>query len=179
MGFLRKLFGKVGSELPAYVQDHQIPARRLIHGFLALYTGDDGDPRHTLDEEANQEHLKENWGCAGPDDLVELMDTYEGEGEYNLAFDLVRAIKLARHGAGAGWISDTESWERCFRCGERLKEGYQRWEDVYADCQKGREQWWRESQERPIPPDQIQHYADRFVEAKKLIFSQMPLNQRG
>jgi hypothetical protein len=177
MGLFKSLFGKSGSKLPAYLRDHQLPERRLVHGFLALYTGDDGDPRHSMDQEANRRHLEETWGCEHPGDLIDLMNRYETEGECNLAFDLVRVIKLARNGAGAAWISDEESWQRCYRSAQRLRGRYRRWEDVYLDCQAGRQQWWLQSQEQPVPPDQVQYYAARYAEANKLIFATLPLDR--
>jgi hypothetical protein len=175
--FLDEFFGrKPGSTLPAYREDHRVPERRLVHAFLALYTGNDGDPKHTMSQQANIDHLQQGWTTPDAAELVKLMDRYEVRGECNTAFDLIRAIKLARHGAGAGWISDDESWQRCYRCAARLKQKYQRWEDVYVDFQAGRVDWYK-GVGKPIPPDAYQYYAQRYAEANVLVLSQLPLNR--
>jgi len=176
MGFWSALFGsKAGSDLPAYREDHRIPERRLVHGFLAFYTGNDGDPRHTMDRQSNIKHLQENWSTPDAQELVELMDRYEVKGECNDAFDLIRTIKLARHGAGAGWLSDDESWQRCYRCALRLKDKYRRWEDVYADFTAGRVDWYR-GIGKAIPAGAEDYYARCFAAGQQLIFAQLPLN---
>jgi hypothetical protein len=178
MGFFDGLLGrkarKVGSTLPAYGEDHRVPERRLVHGFLAFYTGNDGDPRHTLSQQANIDVLQNTWSDT-PAELVQLMDHYEVRGECNPAFDLIRAIRIARHGAGAGWISDDESWQRCYRCAARLKEKYPRWEDVYVDFQAGRAAWYKGRSE-PRPAGDYEYFAQRYAEGSVLIFSRLALN---
>jgi hypothetical protein len=175
MGFFDGLFGKkVGSDLRAYREDHRIPERRLVHGFLAFYTGNDGDPRHTMSQQANIDLLQNTW-ADDPAQLVKLMDRYELKGEVNTAFDLIRAIRVARHGAGAGWISDDESWQRCYRCVELLKQKYPRWEDVYVDFQEGRAAW-HERTRQPRPVGDYEYFAKRYAEGNALIFSRLPLN---
>jgi hypothetical protein len=176
MGFLDAIFGqKPGTSLPGYKRDHEIPERRLVHGFLALYTGNGGDPFHTMDRQANVDHLQKGWDLSGPAKLRELMDGYE-EGECTPAFDLARVIKLARHGAGALWVTEDESWQRCIRCAQRLKQRYPTWQAVYDDFQAGRVQWYREVAETPLPEKDVQFYAKCYSVGQDLIYSKMPLN---
>jgi hypothetical protein len=177
MGLLDALFGrKAGSRLPAYKEDAANPARRLVHGFLAFYTGDDGDPRHTLDQQGNLDYLRQAWDVGDAAELNAVMDRYESQQECNEAFDLIRVIRLARHGAGAGLLTDEESWPRAIRCAQRLKRRYATWEDVYADFQAGREQWWRQCARKQPPPEEYKEYAQLYSLGRALIFSKMPLN---
>jgi hypothetical protein len=176
MGFLDAIFGqKTGTSLAGFKRDHEIPERRLVHGFLMLYTGSGGDPFHTMTRQENVDHLQKNWDLSGPAELVSLIDDYE-RGECTPAFDLARVIKLARHGAGALWITEEESWQRCIRCARQLKQRFPTWRAVYEDYTAGRVQWYREVAGKPLPVGDAKHYEQCYAEGEKLIYSKLPLN---
>ena len=176
MEFLSAIFGrKLGTDLPGYRRDHKDPDRKLVHGVLMLYTGTGGDPFHSMGRAAYENHLRTNWGPPTAERLVRLMDRFE-VGECTLAFDLARVIKLARHGAGAGWLGVDASWERCIRCASRLKAHYPSWRALYEDKQAGRVQWHRDVVHTPLPQSDVDYYASLYEEGVQLLYARMPLN---
>jgi hypothetical protein len=78
---------------PRYRADHADPMRRWVHGILALYRGDVGDPAYWDVDCAHRQAAA--WGVNGPAELHGLLSRYQ-QGEIDPAFDLVRIIWLAR-----------------------------------------------------------------------------------
>jgi hypothetical protein len=58
-----------------------------------------------------------------------------------LAWDLVRYVSLCRWGYLAGYISDTEAWDRIMPAALRLQQTFASWQDMQTDFLIGREFW--------------------------------------
>jgi Protein of unknown function (DUF1266) len=58
-----------------------------------------------------------------------------------LAWDLVRYIALCRWGYLAGYLSETEAWDRIMPAARRLQQTFSSWRDLQDDFLIGREFW--------------------------------------
>src|SRR5690606_27175766 len=110
-----------------------------VHGVLAVYRGDAGDPAYWDRECALMQ--AQGWSMEGPADLQELLDRYH-HGEINLAFDKARLIWLARVGQGAGWLAEGTSWQWCEAGAQALRAYYPDWASFRAELEQGRAAWY-------------------------------------
>jgi hypothetical protein len=58
-----------------------------------------------------------------------------------LAWDLVRYISLCRWGYHAGFLSETEAWDRILAAALRLQQTFDSWQDLQSNYLIGREYW--------------------------------------
>jgi hypothetical protein len=58
-----------------------------------------------------------------------------------LAWDLMRYIALCRWGYLAGYLSETEAWDRIMPAALRLQQTFASWQDLQSDFLIGREYW--------------------------------------
>jgi hypothetical protein len=148
---------------PRYLADRSDPLRHWVHGVLAVYRGDAGDPAYW--DEACAQRQAGGWSIEKPDDLYKLLERYR-TGEINTAFDKARIIWLARLAQGLGWLNEQQSWEWCRLAADALRHEYPSWPDFAQELQAGRAQWYGGE----IPPEQVasSHEDYRFASTSVL-----------
>jgi hypothetical protein len=148
---------------PLYLQDRRDPLRHWVHGVMAVYRGNAGDPAYWDTACANRQ--ASGWGLEKPDDLYELLQRYR-DGETNIAFDKARLIWLARLGQGLGWLDEHQSWEWCRMGADSLRQTYPSWAAFAQEVQSGRADWY----DGNVPPEERSraHEDYRFATANIL-----------
>jgi hypothetical protein len=124
---------------PRYLADRRDPLRAWIHGVLAVYRGDVGDPGYW--DQPCAERQANGWGMKTPADMHGMLARYR-DGEINTAFDKVRIIWLARLGQALGWLTEAQSWEWCRLAAGALQQQYASWQLLYEDIDQGRIRWY-------------------------------------
>ena len=152
---------------PRYQADRADPRRRWVHGVLAVYRGDAGDPAY-WDRECALAQARA-WGCEQPQDLHELIDRYH-RGEINLAFDKARLIWLARVAQGTGWLGEGHSWQWCESAAAALRAEYPDWSSFRADMEQGRAAWY----DGAVPPEQVAQAGANWGFAQAQVLAQLP-----
>ena len=83
--------------------------------------------------------LQSDWGINKQPDLERLVDQLE-QGEDG-AWDLVRAMLLARSAMAVGWWTADKSWQRCYWLGKALQNRYPDWQSMTDDLLRSRQVW--------------------------------------
>jgi Protein of unknown function (DUF1266) len=148
---------------PRYLADRNDPMRYWVHGVMAVYRGDAGDPAY-WDADCAQRQAS-GWGLEKPQDLWELIERYR-DGEINAAFDKARLIWLARLGQGLGWLTEQQSWDWCRAAADELRRQYPSWPDFTRELLEGRASWYGGQ----MPPAELEqsNEAYRFASANVL-----------
>jgi hypothetical protein len=121
------------------------PLRRWVQT-AALIVMRNCDYGHLSRSEAR--HMLEHWWAIhGPTELQRQLDELAESGRPDNAWDLLRFIVVARMGAGAGFLSQQESWQRIRPVAERLQRAYDDWEGLGRAYVLARRQW------RQLPTD--------------------------
>jgi len=143
---------------PRYLADRQDPLRHWVHGVMAVYRGDAGDPAYW--DAACATRQSRGWGLEKPEDLYELLERYR-DGEINAAFDKARLIWLARLGQALGWLNEQQSWEWCRLAADQLRRQYPDWTLFAQELQDGRARWY----DGQVPAEELarSHEAYRFA----------------
>jgi hypothetical protein len=162
-----------GVDDPRYVADHRIPLRAWAHGVLSIYVGRCADPG-LHGTEYSQGVLQNGWSLKGPDDLRRLIGNYE-RGEIGLAFDKARIVRLARHGWGAGWLSEDECWQRIAAAQEAIRQRYGDWESFITDFRQERQRWWTDVAGNAMPDGDRQAMERCFEEARTQVLYTTPM----
>ena len=155
---------------PRYQADSQVPLRRFAHAVLALTLGDSGDPGHDP-EPTNRDHLARTWGAPTREALMAELHRCS-QGSINVAHDKLRLVRLARHGCGAGFLSEQESWDWVAHGCQALRAVYPSWEAVISDYRAGKQQWFREQ----VPPAEAQHTDWAIDRARHLVLPHVPFD---
>jgi hypothetical protein len=114
---------------------------RWARGAYGLLTG--GDDFGRLGREEAQGLLEAPWGIEDAAQLRDAVAGLERTESGNEAWDLVRAIVLARLGAAAGYLDEQESWEIVARAAARLQGSYGSWAALGEAYAEGRSAWLR------------------------------------
>lgn len=151
---------------PHYLADRRDPLRHWVHGVLAVYRGDAGDPAYWDGACANRQ--AGGWGLEKPEDLYELLERYR-DGEINVAFDKARIIWLARLGQGLGWLNEQQSWEWCRFAADGLRNQYPGWTEFAQDLHAGRASWY----DGNVPPAELASSHDAYRFATSTVLPQL------
>jgi hypothetical protein len=106
--------------------DQADPRKRFVSGLLAISSSSDGaDPAYMT--EFARTAITDWYGIESPQDLARRIQDYiDGYGA-TPAYDLFRAVFLARAGFGAGYLDDAGSWTWAFNAARKAQQTYQAW----------------------------------------------------
>lgn len=120
------------------VADAHHPERLWCRGAFGILCSDSLDYAY-LDAAANLDMLRHFWDVQKPEQLEAAVSDLE-RSEPN-AWNLVRAMLLARAAVSPGWWSQEASWSRCFRLGRSLQAAYPSWQAMADDLLRSRRIW--------------------------------------
>ncbi|MCB9895992.1 MAG: DUF1266 domain-containing protein [Planctomycetes bacterium] len=109
-------------------EDAQDPARawlQVAFGFINYR-----DPAYASGDVACQASLKRDWSIDNRDDLLKRADRLALMLPADPAWHGVRLINMLRIGAGAGYLSQEESWRRALEVGRQVKAAHDSWQGV-------------------------------------------------
>ena len=130
-------------------EDGTDPLKRWARGVYALLSPQDYG---RLPQGGAQMILRRDWGCETPAKLHGLLERRFALETGDPAWDLVRAVILARLGAAAGYMSPPDSWAVVGRARNEILRHYACWAELgeaYADA---RMRWLRSTGE--VEPDE-------------------------
>jgi hypothetical protein len=106
--------------------DQADPSKRFVSGMLAISSSSGGaDPAYQA--EFARTAITEWYGIESPQDLAgRIQDYIDGYGE-TPAYDLFRAVFLARVGFGAGMLDDAGSWSWAVNAARKAQKTYSSW----------------------------------------------------
>lgn len=150
-----------------HAQDALIPGRLWCRGAFGMLTSDTADYAH-FDSSAVYAMLVSDWEIHKQPDLEHtingLAEAEEG------AWDLVRAMLLARAAAAVGWWKPQTSWQRCYQLGQQLQSLYPDWQTMADDLLRARQQW--------SGGQGMQRVRDQIVQMRNQIWHRAPWNTR-
>ena len=130
---------------PRQVADKKDPMRRFSQGIMFIITG--GYDYGYSPAEAARRPLNESWEIFDGDEATrrvrDLLDT-EATDPVGLAFDLVRAIHVARTSAGAEYLTQEQSWAFTAEASRKLQAAFNSFEEIGAAYLEAAAQWNRE-----------------------------------
>jgi len=124
------------------------PAKRFHWGVITTYMGH-ADPTMLGREEAAG-ILSNGWSCPNGAALREKMSLYR-RGEINHAFDAARIVWLAELAAAAGWMDLAEVSQWSTEACARVRATHPGWAAFGDQLWIGRQRWWAEVAESPMP----------------------------
>lgn len=130
-----------------YYADRSNRSRRWAQAVMAIYQGDAGDPGY-WDAEDAEGVLTNGWSTPDRAELDALLGRYE-RGEVNVAFDKARIVWLARLGAGAGWLTQDESWTHVARARGALQAELGGWRELGDQIRDGVFAWYGGKEKMP------------------------------
>lgn len=119
-----------------YHADRKDPVKAWFHGVYALQYGLKTDPGYWSVPEA-QEHMSEAWGFDSVETTLASLEWYLEE-PVNAAYDMVRAIIVARSCLAAGWLSEAKSNLICNLAQHRILDEVDDWEQLAQEVHAGR-----------------------------------------
>lgn len=128
MGILDSILNVVFGEEPPRKrtrEDASDPRKKRVHALLA--PSHDVDPGH--DPEFAVPAVRDWYGATDRERALRWIRDSEHSGD---AYDLFRVVFVARCGFAAGYFSEAESWDICFRAVERAQRSYASWTE-YGD----------------------------------------------
>ena len=127
---------------PRRDSDLSVPLRRFARSAMSLITA--GEDYGYLPVRDNQRLLAEAWDVRGADQaratLHELVSPRNAD-PVAIAWDLVRAIHLARMAAGAEYLPQDESWGWVAHAAAGLQRTFPGWTELANAFAQGRSSW--------------------------------------
>ena len=138
MGLLSLIKGLFSD--PRMTADEKIPLRRWTRAAIAIITG--GDDYGYFPKNRVAPLLEEMWDVTGADSAKNTIAVLQ---KGTSAWDLVRALHVARMSVGAEFIDAETGWTLVAPIAQKLQSVYDTWDAVAADYFDSRTVWARET----------------------------------
>ena len=112
---------------------------RWAAGVYGVWTG--ADDSGSWDRQRAQRSLSDWYGAQDADGLEEVVDGLVAGRTSSVAWDVGRAADLLRIGVAAGYVSESDCWDKIEELAERLRSQYRSWEDYAAAFERGMHAW--------------------------------------
>ena len=156
--------------------DQADPRKRFVSGMLAISPADGGaDPAYLTNFARTA--ITEWYGIASPQDLAQRIQNYiEGYGS-TPAYDIFRAVFLARAGFGAGYLDDAGSWSWAFNAARKLQQTYPSWDHYGMGYAEGHLAYRKSEGDDSQRLQEIrQNLSQQIGELARGIWAQTPFN---
>ncbi len=118
-------------------EDGADPLKRWARGCYSIVYGKD-DPA-TKGKKSCRGSLSQYWEIETPEQVRDTLRDLQGLPENNPAWDLMRAVIVARFAEGAELIGKDESWAAIAAVRPRLQESFGSWQDLASAYGRARE----------------------------------------
>jgi hypothetical protein len=140
---------------PRMEADEKVPLRRWTRSAIAIITG--GDDYGYFPPEQVIVVLRGTWGVTDPESAEStIAELSQGE----TAWELVRALHVARMSVGAEYIDAEKGWELISPVAAKLQERYDSWEAVAEEYYSRRVVWAEETGEEIQTKEEFQSEID-------------------
>jgi hypothetical protein len=152
------------------------PRKRFVCGMLEISPNVSGaDPAYQTDFAKTA--ITEWYGIKSPQDLGRRIQDYiDGYGS-SPAYDIFRAVFLARAGFGAGYLDDAGSWSWAFAAARKLQQTYPSWNHYGMAYLEGHLEYRKSEGDDPQRLQEIrQNLTQSMSELSRGIWGQTPFN---
>ena len=125
---------------PRMEADEKVPLRRWVRAAIAIITG--GDDYGYLPSKRVRPLLAEMWDIQDKEGAMRTIAELQQGSE---AWDLVRALHVARMSAGAEYVDQEESWRIVAPIAQKLQQAYSSWDEVASAYNGVRARWAAEN----------------------------------
>lgn len=141
----------------AFLADAKDPVRRWAKGVFGIITG--GTDYAYEGKWDLRLAFQNSWEIETAEDFEEVFGELAAEAaadKERTAWQLVRAINLARMAAGAGFVDPEESWRMIGPLLPRVQKAFSGWEDLGRSYLAARDAWIREQGLQDEPMEDVE-----------------------